>query len=115
MPEIGEVTTAKKIGHKSGNKVMWAACPDCGKEHWVYLDNRRPKTSCCRSCVMKRKNWIGSNHPAWKGGRKIRKHKRIKGKIILGQIFLIYRYEDGDWRFVENINSDGETITEEMY
>jgi len=71
MLELGEIKSARELGYKCSNKVQWVACPDCGKEHWAWLDRRRPNISCCHSCIMKRKNWVGSNHPAWKGGRKI--------------------------------------------
>jgi hypothetical protein len=35
MPEIGEITTGRKIGWSGGGEVIWDSCMDCGKERWV--------------------------------------------------------------------------------
>lgn len=77
--QLGEIRTAKELGLNYTNRLVWAACPKCGKERWTKL---RPSndhlTLLCRSCASKR-NWqSGSikrwsvareNNPMWKGGR----------------------------------------------
>ena len=66
MPELGEIRKASEIGHhcgyQNGNKLIWVACIDCGKERWVKLLRNEPETQRCPLCAQ-----LNSN---WKGGRK---------------------------------------------
>lgn len=63
MPELGEIRKAKETGHKGGDKFMWCACEDCGRERWVIFLRGKPKNKVCFSCQR------GKNNPHWKGGR----------------------------------------------
>lgn len=66
MPEIGDMTTGRKIGKGSGNKYVWSVCIDCGKGRWVkpYKNNVTPIR--CHHCECKSR--YGINNPQWKGG-----------------------------------------------
>jgi len=94
MPKIGEITNRNKVGLKGGSRVIWMACPVCGKERWVMYATykKRGKPLLCRSCTGKRtvnqnnlKWWNegehkegcqcarcadqwGKNNPMWNGG-----------------------------------------------
>lgn len=57
---------------------------DCGKVLSAY------KSKCCARCNLENKNWIGKNHPNWRGGitpvnTKIRnslKYKRWRARVF---------------------------------
>lgn len=70
MPNIGEFIRGNKLGYRNKRQYIWIACPDCKKERWVIIDKRRLNQGLCVRCALKRRHWIGSNHPSWKGGRK---------------------------------------------
>lgn len=55
-PTLGEVRKTER-----SNKVIWAACLDCGVERWVQLVRDKPRYQRCHTCENKRK--------AGKGGR----------------------------------------------
>lgn len=78
MPEIGETKSGYKIGRKSGNRWIWTACTDCGKERWVMLLGGKPINLRCNQCAAQLRR--GEKNPAWKGGRRIDKQS---GYIIL--------------------------------
>jgi len=69
---IGEIRKGQDIGKHRGNKYIWLACEDCGKERWVQLD-KGEGTHRCSGCSS-RKNRRDANLPgekafAWKGGK----------------------------------------------
>jgi len=67
MPQLGEIQKALEIGYKSnGDKFIWAACLDCGKERWVQLRKNKPVSLRCSVCCGKRQ--MGLRRPSWKGG-----------------------------------------------
>ncbi len=64
-PKLGMIKKASELGYISkSNKVIWAACEDCGKGRWVQLRNGKPTHPFCYSCAKKK-----SRAPGWKGGR----------------------------------------------
>ena len=63
MPKIGDIIKAEERNSKGGNKFIWVACPDCGKERWIVLYKNKPKYNKCQSCNKK-----GENNPIWTGG-----------------------------------------------
>ncbi len=57
MPYLGEIRKALETGHKGrGNKYIWQACIDCGKEHWVFLRKGLPVSSKCLACGHRSKD-----------------------------------------------------------
>lgn len=66
MPKLGEIKKASEIGHykgsNNGNKFIWHACVDCGKERWVNLLKGKPENQRCRHCSQRQR--------CWKGGRR---------------------------------------------
>lgn len=67
MLGLSEIKTAEELGYKSkGQKYIWVACVDCGRERWVQLWNGKPMSALCRSCSMK--GLTGSRGRNWKGG-----------------------------------------------
>ncbi len=78
MPKLGEIARGKDVGaSKDSHKVIWAACPDCGKERWVLLRNGQPQSKRCHPCGAKERGLAkrgvrsGSEHHNWKGGKTI--------------------------------------------
>ena len=76
MPNLGDITHCKKLGHKGRNYYIWHACIDCGKEQWVLRAHGLPLFNRCRNCAAqessKRRNIIIKKGPAnkgWKGGK----------------------------------------------
>lgn len=94
MPITGEIRRGGKIGYKCGNKFIWYACIDCGKERWVILLEGKPQRVRCRECSMIKKGieQRGYNHPNWKGGR----NYNPQGYI------LIYLYSDSSFYSMAN-------------
>ena len=71
MPEIGELTRGKELGHKDNSVHIFAACPDCGKGKWTPLVKGKPYRARCRPCaILSMKK--GENNGNWKGG--VRRH-----------------------------------------
>uniref|UniRef100_A0A6M3IU96 Uncharacterized protein n=1 Tax=viral metagenome TaxID=1070528 RepID=A0A6M3IU96_9ZZZZ len=83
--QIGEIRKGKEIGYKNPNcKWKWAACPDCGLEHWILYRISSIVSSKCRSCAQKGKHPTevaranmslasrgrgkGELNPSWRGG-----------------------------------------------
>lgn len=68
MPQIGDISKKKNF-----QKLVWAACLDCGKERWVDYRNGEPVAKRCRICALritqKSFNRYGSANGSWKGGR----------------------------------------------
>ena len=66
MPEVGDIKRCKDIGGyckgANSHKLIWHACPDCGKERWVRLKDSK-RNIRCYSCGNK------GNKSQWKGGR----------------------------------------------
>lgn len=56
MPEIGEITTGRKLGRGSGHKYIWLACVNCCREWWATEDYAREKDYhiLCRACYNKK-------------------------------------------------------------
>uniref|UniRef100_A0A6M3KX14 Uncharacterized protein n=1 Tax=viral metagenome TaxID=1070528 RepID=A0A6M3KX14_9ZZZZ len=83
MPEIGEIKRGREIGYKSGDKHIWIACQECGKQRWVVFREGYPQATICRSCSAKRPErlakvsqklkgrFTGIKASGWKGGRYI--------------------------------------------
>jgi len=89
MPQIGEIKRHKeincKVSKKSGDRCIWLACIDCGKERWVWLKRNKPTSKRCVLCSNKNRFWSDisrqkeseaqkrrfaiSVNPMWKGGR----------------------------------------------
>lgn len=51
MPKIGELRIQKESGRV--RHTVWLACPDCGKERWVYLCKGKPTSTRCLPCKGK--------------------------------------------------------------
>lgn len=75
-PKLGEIRKSQNIGyHWSGQKYIWHACVDCGKERWVayQVKLQKPISIRCRNCqlkeLLKKYNRSYSFHASWKGGR----------------------------------------------
>ena len=74
MPILGEIRRAKETGRKGYNKLIWAACAECGKERWAAYERGGVRSSRCRKCGGKLgasylRRRCGSDNPSWKGGR----------------------------------------------
>jgi len=65
--KVGTIEQGNRVGYKSRTKVIWVACPDCGKERWMQFIKNKPKNYRCRPCNAKTR-W-GSKITGWKGGR----------------------------------------------
>lgn len=90
MPNIGDI----RIG-KYGERLIWHACLDCGKERWVRIEADQPANMRCHACGVKKRAYSeegkrqlrlaaekvthkkGSESPKWCGGR----HSDKKGYI----------------------------------
>jgi hypothetical protein len=58
MPNIGEIVHSKDRGLKSKQTYIWAACTQCGKEHWIECHNGKPVYNICFKCGRpKKKVW----------------------------------------------------------
>lgn len=77
MPKLGDVISGTYLGLADRNKRMWCACELCKKERWVIIRKGKPSKRVCLSCS--RKNRIGSDCNAWKGGRR----KSGKGYVAI--------------------------------
>jgi hypothetical protein len=67
MYTIGEIKMGKDIGKKTHRNYIWAACIGCGKERWVDLINKKPRTKRCQQCNNAR--YKGPGSPNWTGGK----------------------------------------------
>jgi len=74
MPQIGEIRRGRDVGYNFGDKVIWHACVDCGKERWVQFLKGKPKSLRCKGCSHA--NEYSRN---WKGGR----NRDGKGYILI--------------------------------
>lgn len=62
MPELGEISKGDR-----SRKIIWLACPCCGKARWVPFIKGAPQYYWCHFCVKKsQKESLNYN---WKGGR----------------------------------------------
>lgn len=73
MPIEGEIRRDYELG--LGNKyakLIWLACPACGKQRWVRVsDTRKPNcTGLCHRCCLQHRNGKLDKSPHWKGGVK---------------------------------------------
>jgi len=76
MPYLGEFKLAREIGHIApggGDRHVWSACEECGKERWVRYRKGQPVSLVCLQCAnqIKRKNMLGLHGERarhWKGG-----------------------------------------------
>ncbi len=69
MSNINEIRRNKR-----GEKQVWLACPNCGKERWVTMINKAPRSRFCQQCAgklsgLKIGNQKGKFNRHWKGGR----------------------------------------------
>ena len=76
MPVLGEIKRAIDVGYKGTGlrKVMWVACPDCGKERWVQIVAGIPRNTRCQKCAAIIKPVIFRGKTAekslsWRGGK----------------------------------------------
>ncbi len=67
MPLLDEIKKGTEIGKHPGQKYIWQACQDCGKERWVSFIKGQPINKLCRSCGKR-----GNRCYSWKGGRNLR-------------------------------------------
>jgi len=87
MPTIGEFRMARDIGHiapNGGDRHIWQACSECGKERWVRYRKGQAISQVCLQCAnqLKRKNMLGLHGERarhWKGGWQ----KDIKGYVLI--------------------------------
>lgn len=67
MPNIGDVTTAPKIGYRGRARFIWIACPDCGVERWRPLHNEVTRCWKCSANHRERQRkpltFSGSGEP----------------------------------------------------
>ena len=89
MPELGEIKKASEIGKRGGNKYIYHACEECGKERWVMLKRRQPENRYCLSCAgkVRLKPPSGEESPSWKGGRTLDSRGYVLVKIYPGNFF----------------------------
>jgi len=81
MPIIGEIRRDCDVGFgKKHEKVIWVACPDCGKERWITVVDTRKSTftSLCKRCCLIKRNGKLENSPNWKGGI-----KHVNGYVLV--------------------------------
>lgn len=69
VPQIGDICRGTDLGYSWSNKLIWAACIDCGKERWVGEKDGRPRSSLCRVCGQKGNIRREEQNPNWRGGR----------------------------------------------
>ena len=52
MPQIGEIRRAREIGRdgNQSNKYIYLACPNCGKERWVFYRRDKEQKGLCGKC-----------------------------------------------------------------
>lgn len=82
MPRVDEIKRGYEIGYKDGQKRIWQACLDCGKERWVrLLKGDKPESHRCQKCENKRPRLHRrrENSHTWKGGRRVTK----KGYVLI--------------------------------
>lgn len=96
---IGDIVPGNTIGYKSSHKCMWFACPDCGKEQWVFLRNGKPQNARCASCAGKvaagKRNQVGDRHPRWKGGRIVNQFAYVEVKLSHDSPYFAMAGKDG--------------------
>ncbi len=72
-PGLGEIRGSIAAGYKwNGQRFIWQACADCGKERWVAFVGGKPVSVRCHPCFMKLRGRreTGANNPGWHGGRR---------------------------------------------
>lgn len=50
VPKLGDVVVGRAVGLASGNRFVWHACVECGKERWVRVVRAEPDSQRCRPC-----------------------------------------------------------------
>lgn len=85
VPKLGETRYLKETRHTQ----IWAACVDCGKERWVFMqDTGKPQSPRCRSCSGKRiPKARGERSGNWKGGQTKTERGYILIKLQPGDFF----------------------------
>jgi len=71
MPIEGEIRRDYELGlGNKSSKLIWLACPACGKQRWVRLNDMRKLTftGLCHTCCLQFRNGKGELSPHWKGG-----------------------------------------------
>lgn len=69
LPKLGQLA---RDGYRT--RLIWNACPGCGKERWVRLNK---KGQSCRSCVAKER--VGDRNPFYG------KHHTIKSREVMSK------------------------------
>lgn len=93
MTIIGAMSRRDVEGLRGRGRIVWAACPDCGRERWVPV--RTPNVRCrscsgkvqisrpefrdafhkqdcrCQRCAISRGELTTENNPNWSGGRRM--------------------------------------------
>mgnify|MGYP001600520464 CR=1 FL=1 len=62
MNKLGEIKSGRQIGYSSGQKFIWHACIDCGKERWVHFQDGQPQ--CLRCLICSRKHRVEIAKPS---------------------------------------------------
>lgn len=91
-PIIGDVRRALEVGWAiKGQRCIWHACIDCGRERWVKIEKKEPTNERCRSCAAKIYSSflraLNTNHPNWKGGRNKKSDGYIQIKVYPDDFF----------------------------
>ena len=88
MVKLGTIKTAGELGRRYMGKLIWAACKNCSKEHWVSLSKGRPVSEICFQCSsiqqsLKTKGTrLGASNPNWKEDKEaIRDRKRKEHRL----------------------------------
>uniref|UniRef100_A0A6M3KYU1 Uncharacterized protein n=1 Tax=viral metagenome TaxID=1070528 RepID=A0A6M3KYU1_9ZZZZ len=90
MPELGDISKNKR-----SQKLIWAACEDCGKGRWVQAIKGVPKHHRCLACHNAIVCLKGENHPRWTGGRLKDRKGYITVKIFPDNFFYPMANERG--------------------
>lgn len=74
MMKLGDIVRGDFMGKRGQDKLMWAACIDCGKERWVEILRGEPRNKRCRKCAIRlwhstRPSQKGGSASNWRGGR----------------------------------------------
>ena len=100
MPRLGEIRRASEIGRRvechptsrktiKGQRYIWHACVDCGKERWVVFRSNKPASQQCKRCHILTLRRFGSDNKMWAGGRCVagRRHQYISIKVYTDDFF----------------------------
>jgi len=83
MPKLNDI---KK--ESDSHKKIYIACIDCGKEKWVTLRIKQPRSIRCQPCGAKYAVAHGNKHHCWKGGRRKTSDGYIEVKLQSDSFFF---------------------------